>query len=186
MTQSRGRAQFLEPLPGRLLSEPLDYILADHLRQRVLCHLCDRLADAETVDCRLAEEVASHIADDMAIHIRDEEEDLFPALRRRAKPDDDIDKVLGQLFGDHAEDETMARKIVAGLRRCIGKGGGKVPPRLAKTLRNFARHQRRHLALENAVIIPLAKVRLSAKDLETLSGAMAARRGTSPEEISAK
>lgn len=177
MTDPRGRAHYLDALPDRLLSKPLDYILADHLRQRVLCHLCDRLADADTVDCRLAAEIADHVSEDMAVHIVDEEEDLFPALQRRSKPEDDIGDVLRHLTEEHAEDEAMAGKIVSGLRRRIDKGGGRMPAKLAGTLRTFARHQRRHLALENAIVIPLARVRLSAKDIDELAEHMAARRG---------
>ena len=41
----------------------------------------------------------------------------------------------------------------------------------------LALHERRHIALENAVILPIARLRLTPQDLHALSTRMAARRG---------
>ena len=182
MTAPGGRHQTLEPLPARLLSRPLDFILADHHRHRVLCHLCERLADAEAFDADLACEVADHIETELSDHIADEERDLFPLLKRRAKREDEIAPVLERLASDHAEDEKLAVRIVRGLRRRIADPEQPVSPTLRRTLRSFAECERRHLALENAIVIPLAKVRLSAQDLSDLAGRMAARRETGAGE----
>ncbi len=176
MTAPGGRMQTLEPLPFRLLFRPLDFILADHHRHRVLCHLCETLADAETFDADLAGIVADHIETELADHIVDEEEDLFPLLKRRAKREDEIDAVLEGLAEDHAEDEKLAAKIVRGLRRRIADPDQSMSAALRRTLRDFAACERRHLAIENAIVIPLAKVRLTAQDQADLAERMAARR----------
>ncbi len=176
MTATRGRAQTLEPLPERLLSEPLDFIVADHHRHRVLCHLCEILADAETFDADLAAAVAEHIETELAAHIADEEEDLFPLLKRRAKQEDEIGPVLEELSGEHAEDEKLAARIATGLRRRIADPDLPMSAVLRRTLRAFAACERRHLAVENAIVIPLAKVRLSAQDRADLAERMMARR----------
>ncbi|MGI9522769.1 MAG: hypothetical protein ACR2PG_14090, partial [Hyphomicrobiaceae bacterium] len=78
------REQHLEPLPRELLRKPLDYILADHLRQRVLCVLCEQLANTEVLIVEIAEEVVAYLKTDMRVHVIDEEQDLFPLIRRRA------------------------------------------------------------------------------------------------------
>jgi hemerythrin-like domain-containing protein len=44
-------------------------------------------------------------------------------------------------------------------------------------LARFAGHARRHLILENAIILPFARLRLTRHDLETLRLRMMQRRG---------
>ena len=41
---------------------------------------------------------------------------------------------------------------------------------------DFARNERRHLALENSVVLPLARLRLSPEDLIRLSARLLRRR----------
>lgn len=176
MTSAGNRKQSLEPLPARLLAQPLDFIVADHHRHRVLCHLCEKLAEDETFDAGLAGAIADHIETEHAAHIADEEQDLFPLLKRRAKREDEIGRVLEQLTEDHAEDERLAARIVNGLRRRIAHPEIPMSAGLRRTLRSFAVCERRHLAIENAIVIPLAKVRLSAQDRADLAGRMTARR----------
>lgn len=180
MTARGGRLQSLEALPRRLLSRPLDYIVADHHRHRVLCHLCERLAQAETFDPGLAATIADHIEIELSVHIADEEQDLFPLLRQRAKREDEVDPVLERLAEDHAEEEKLTVKIVNGLRKRIAVPGTPLSAGLRRTLRAFATRERRHLALENAIVIPLAKVRLSARDQADLAKRMTTRRSARP------
>jgi hypothetical protein len=45
-------------------------------------------------------------------------------------------------------------------------------------MRGFAEAERRHLVFENAVILPLARARLTDDDRAAMLAAMAARRGT--------
>ena len=113
------RTQHLEPLPRELLRKPLDYILADHLRQRVLCILCEQLADSQDLDTGIAEEVVAYLKSDMVVHVIDEEQDLFPLIRRRAQEDDDIEQALGQLSGEHATEEDLAEAITEGLESAL-------------------------------------------------------------------
>jgi len=165
----------LPPLPARLLADPLDYIVADHYRHRLLCRLCEDLATAESFDAGLGRMVADHIETDLPVHIADEEADFFPLLRRRARPEDEIEPVLDRLADDHAQDEKLGARIVRGLRKAIADAAARLPARLKRTLTSFATIERRHLALENAIVIPLARVRLSARDLQALSRSMTAR-----------
>ncbi len=177
MTLPSNREQHLEPLPRELLHKPLDYILADHLRQRVLCVLCERLADADRIDIELTRETLDYLKNDMVVHVIDEEQDLFPLIRRRAEPGDEIETALGQLSGEHADDEELANKIIAGLELCLPSPDQPLGDDIKAALRSFARNQRLHLALENATVMPLAKIRLTERDLKDLSARMAARRG---------
>lgn len=177
MTETVDGHQHLEALPSALLKQPLDYILADHHRQRLLCVLCDRIADDGCSDRKTVSEIIDYITNDMAVHVIDEEQDLFPLLRRRADPEDDIEEVLDKLSGEHAHDEALAEMIVSELGRALKASPQDLPAKLVEALKQFSHNQKRHLALENAMILPLAKVRLTKKDLEELSARMAARRG---------
>lgn len=173
----------IEPLPPVLLRKPLDYLLADHLRQRVLCQLCDDLATPGEFDRKAADMIVAFLAHEMPVHVIDEEEDLFPLLRRRAEAEDDIEPALGKLSGEHATDRDLAEDILGGLRRILERGEDALDTKIAGTLARFADSQRRHLALENATVMPLAKLRLKAKDLADLSRRMAARRGILLDEL---
>jgi len=171
------REQHLETLPAELLRRPLDYILADHLRQRVLCVLCEQIAAKELVDVGLAREVIDYLQNDMVVHVIDEEQDLFPLIRRRAEPEDEIEVVLGQLSGEHASEENLATSIVGGLGHMLEHLSEPLPEDLRSALALFAHNERHHLALENATVVPMAKLRLTERDLKELSARMAARRG---------
>ena len=122
---------------------------------------------------------------EFAPHIRDEEEDLFPLLRRRAEPEDRLEPLLEQLSQEHAADRIDAQEIIEGLGSLMQRTR-KVPAALARLLQRFAANERHHLTVENAIILPLARLRLTQEDLVSLGHRMAERRGqTYPEPINA-
>ncbi|WP_108881471.1 hemerythrin domain-containing protein [Anderseniella sp. Alg231-50] len=170
--------------PSSQLSEPLDYIFAEHFRQRVLCNALDEIADQEQPDRQMIEAVLRFLRVDFAPHMLDEEHDLFPMLRRRAEPEDRIDDVIGQLTQEHAADRLDAKLITEGLAKVLaGKAVTGVASSLAKLLHRFAENERNHLTLENAIILPLARIRLTADDVRNLAQRMAARRGVDLKEL---
>ncbi len=170
--------------PKSQLAEPLDYIFAEHFRQRVLCNALDEIADQERPDRQMIEAVLRFLRVDFAPHMQDEEHDLFPLLRRRAEPEDRIDDVIGQLTQEHAADRLDARLITEGLSKVLaGKAATGVASSLGKLLHRFAENERNHLTLENAIILPLARVRLTADDIRNMTKQMAARRSIDLQEL---
>lgn len=170
--------------PASLLHTPLEFIFADHFRQRVLCGILDEMADTGFADRKMTEAVLAFLTSDFGTHVIDEEEDLFPLLRRRAQPEDRIEDVLGELSEEHAADKTDAQEIIDILHRALESDERSIPPPYtASLLHRFAANERRHLIVENAIVMPLAKVRLSADDLRNLGRRMAARRGTDFPEV---
>lgn len=170
--------------PPDLLMEPIDYLFADHFRQRMLCTVLDDIAEAESVDLDLLEAVVRFLGNDLAPHVLDEEEDLFPLLRMRAKPEDEIDRVLGQLSEEHVSDETDAKQIMV-ILDTIKQGGKRSKMSLEDKvlLKRFAANERQHLIVENAIVLPLARARLTETDKRKLSLNMAARRGIPLSEV---
>lgn len=166
-----------EPPPDALLGAPLDYIFAEHFRQRSLCRILDELAGEPEWDREKAEAARRFLERDFHLHVSDEEADLFPLLRRRLKTEDDIGGIMETLSAEHAEERAVARTIADDLTAALA---GNAPATHAGTLRarlrRFAAKERRHLITENAIVLPLARARLTAADLRELGRRMAARR----------
>lgn len=169
--------RYIEAIPETLLQEPLNFIFADHYRQRVVCTLLEELADADTLDVEKVMEVLDFLANDMALHVRDEEEDLFPLLRRRCAPEDEIEAVLSELADEHANDERLGGNVIAALTGLIDAAAPpRTKPEVRQMMRAFARRQRRHLMVENNIVLPIARTRLVDLDLANLTKRMTARR----------
>jgi hemerythrin-like domain-containing protein len=174
----------IEAIPENLFREPIDYLYADHFRQRVVCKFLDDIAqdpEAGRVP-ELAVIVLDYLMQDLPQHIADEEKDLFPRLRTRCKPEDQVERVLLLLSEEHARDQDVLLALPAGLRSLIAGRPLQRPELFVQAASTFAECQRRHLAWEEGVILPLARKRLGPEDLAGLGRSMAARRGvTYPE-----
>lgn len=157
--------------------DPIEFLLAEHLNHRRMCNALERLAAATDFDAARITGLLDFIRFDLTLHVIDEEEDVFPLLRVRCLPEDQIEAVLDRLTAEHAEDKSLSERARDVLNACLIV---RKPPFAieggAAALITFAQHERSHLALENAVIIPLARRRLSQEDLETLGQRFIARR----------
>lgn len=168
----------IERCPLQLLKEPLDFIFAEHFRHRQMCKMLEYLALSPTFDGRPISSTDEFIRDELALHVMDEEQDLFPWLRRRCSDEDNIGDILGRLSADHALDQQLATTVRAALAKSMER---QAPPSAieggAQALLRLAKHEKSHLALENAVVMPLARRRMTADDLQALGLRLAARRG---------
>ena len=157
--------------------QALEFILFEHMRHRQMCKALEQLAAMPDFDPGRIASLADFIRFDLTLHVIDEEEDFFPMLRERCLPDDGIDAVLDQMTDEHAADKALSVEVRDVLNACLIE---RKPPAAiecgAAVLRNFAQHERRHMALENAVVIPLARRRLAPDDLTSLGERFAARR----------
>lgn len=161
----------------RFLS-PLDLIRSEHDRQLALYDRLDELANDEQLRpvSKEAETLIVFLTEDLPLHGKDEEEDLFRLLKLRCRPVDGFDGILEQLEFEHSLDRVLAHHIVIDLEAIADRRTLENPIRIFMNLRTFVETQRRHLAWENAVVLPLARKRLSPKDLEEMGRNMAARR----------
>lgn len=164
---------WISPPATSLLKEPLEFILEEHLRQRqaakILCLIADGVVNRRTIEA-----AADFIRHDLALHILDEELSLFPALRVSCLPEDNIGQLLDILAVDHREDERLSGEV----RRILSAllAGESLADADAVNLRAFADHLRRHIALENGVLLPLAAARLDVDAIALLSTSMVERR----------
>lgn len=157
--------------------DPLDFILYEHLRHRVMCNALDALAEAEAFDADAVARLAEFIRADLSVHITDEEEVFFPILQERCRPEDEIDVVLQRMSREHAEDRQLSADVriflltAATERRLLAD-----IPSASEAVKRFAHNQRRHMMLENAVLIPLARQRFTEEDFALLAKRLAASR----------
>lgn len=177
--ESRTRDETIEAIPENLFREPIDYLYADHYRQRVVCRFLDEIAQdpeaGRSLD--LAPRVLDYLVRDLPQHIADEEQDLFPRLRARCTPEDQVERVLMLLSEEHARDQEVVLALPAGLRSLTEGRPLEERDLFVQAASTFAECQRRHLAWEEGVILPLARKRLKPDDLAGLGRSMAARRG---------
>ncbi len=158
-------------------ADPLEALRAAHHRQRAMMQGLCRLAGSARPE--MADEAAAllaYIDHEMELHHRDEDEDLLPLLRRRAAPEDRLEALISRLGQDHAASLRRARAIAEMLAR-LAAGGPALSAADRDAMRAHASAELCHLTLENAVMLPLARARLTAHDLRTLALRMAARRG---------
>ena len=163
------------PPPPGLLRDPLAYIAAEHGGQRALCNLMEDLAGAPAFDREIANSILRYLGQDFSRHMRDEENDLFPLLRSRCLPEDEIETMLGRLHAEHMDEHRLAGDLAAQLKELLDRDAPAIDAALRERLFQYARSLRRHLALENSIILPLARARLTPEDLAGLSAAMRSR-----------
>jgi hemerythrin-like domain-containing protein len=162
----------------RLRRNGLDLIEYEHRIQSQICDGLERIADGlpNDVDRGLCEQVVKALRYEIPLHHRDEECGLFPLIDKRALPNDDIHDILARLALEHATDESFAGELLESLQ--ILANGGKVnnPNMVGYMLRSFFESYRRHIQWENAVVLPLARSRLTEEDVEELEQAMSHNR----------
>lgn len=168
----------IEDIPQDLMKDPLDWFFAEHYRQRQFYRLVNEVAVADAFDGERVTRMLEFLHHELALHVIDEEEDLFPLLRRRALPEDEVEPVLGELSAEHQTDMTQAQTLRTHLEACLrDRKAPALEPALRKIMQDFATRALRHLALENAVVLPIARLRLTPDDLVAMGRRLAARRG---------
>lgn len=173
----RGSGQ--SPTDTRLLSRPLDFISEDHQRERQICAVIVALAGGASFDRQDAAKILRFLNEELNVHLRDETEDLFPLLVRRCNADDAIDTAIARIKVDQDQSVILMPAIRSTLSRCLDTGSQLTREERAMLTR-FAGHVRRHVVAENAILLPIARARLTRSDLERLSHRMRSRRGLKP------
>jgi cytochrome c553 len=162
---------------------PLEALQEAHGRKQDLCDLLEMIADAlPSPDRALCMRAAAQMTIELPVHHADEDLGLFPLLRARCRSEDRIEPVLDRLSDEHMDDEASMEEIVLLLRRfAAGNARDDQGAAAGYALRGFFEGQRRHIAWEEAVVMPLARARLSQEDLAQLSECMDQnRKGTRP------
>ena len=172
----------LFPTPAAGFDEPSEILDGCHERIRRQCalivriaaHLAKHGADAEAREA--AAGVIRYFEGAAANHHRDEEEDLFPLLHYAA-PSGELNAVralLALLRDDHRRLEARWADMHSRLAAIVE---GRPPDLDADVAEGFAEAYERHIALEEAQLLPLARRVLDARATERMGTRMARRRG---------
>jgi hemerythrin-like domain-containing protein len=166
--------------PGPSFDEPLEMLAACHERIEAQLATLERLGphlekcgcDAEAKAA--AQAVLRYFDTAGRLHHEDEDEDLFPLLRRRAgvagRPE--VSATIDELEREH---ETMEAQWVRLRERLEAVRGGEA--RLAaEDVARFAWLYRRHMDREATAVLPFAREALDEAQRAALGERMAARR----------
>jgi hypothetical protein len=165
----------LRPPPGDMLERPLDYILAGNMRQRAASTLLARLAEQRRGERDEVDLIQSYLARDLVLHEADKSGDLYPVLARRAHAEDEIGGMLASLGRAVATEP-----VIAAMARALSSD----PPaaeiafdaECCDLMRLYAACSRNRIAVENNIVLVLARARLTKRDLAALTGSMRKRR----------
>jgi hemerythrin-like domain-containing protein len=166
-----------QKVPENPIGNPLEWFAAEHQRHRAACALMQELASSKLFQPEPLARIADFVHNDLGRHLAEEEEELFPLLRKRARPEDAVDQVLARLCTEHRHETADRGHLAACIERCLSvQEAPGADPVASAAFSAFATHELRHLALENAVVLPLARLRMTADDLAGLSHRLAERR----------
>ena len=157
-----------------LTRNPLDIIAHAHAMQQELCDVLERIADGlpDDVDRRLCARAAASLQYEIPLHHRDEEEALFPQLRLRVEPSDDLGDILDRLAAEHAADTDLGAEIAEWLEQLAEGKRLANPDMVGYMLRAFFESYRRHIHWENTLVMPLARKRLTDEDFTQIAAVM--------------
>lgn len=157
---------------------PIEALYEEHFQQRQMASDMEALAATRVPRPGLARRIVDNLVTNLPRHRIDEDESLFPRLRRRAEPADEIGPLLDRLAAEHV----LLRALATALMPALGRlSAGALPAAGDRAaLRHFAQAERRHLAIENALVLPLARLRLTAADKARILAEMRARRAGPP------
>lgn len=168
-------------------NDPLALLGACHRRIEAFCtvllrlpsHLREHGADEEAQ--RAALRVLRYFDSAGRDHHRDEDEDLFPLLQRRAaeRGEHAVADVLRDLDAEHRAMERTWNDLAPGLRTICD---GRQPHEDELPIKPFTYLYRRHIEVEEDRVLRFAREVLGDGDLAALGRAMARRRGVAELE----
>lgn len=147
--------------------DPASVIAQQYNIELAMCDILERIADSlpDDVHPPLAAAAARSITIELTVHQRDQEEVLFPLLLARCSSEDRAADLIDLLTSEHATDAGFAAEVIEALQ-LLGTGRHiDNANMLGYMLRGFFQCYRRHLNWEQAVLLPLARQRLSSDDM---------------------
>jgi hemerythrin-like domain-containing protein len=164
-----GREAQFGPLDPGLLADPLAFLSAEHARQRALLGHLERLAGNRTGSrIAIARALAAWLACELPLHLRDEEESLYPRIASNATA---ATRSLMEENHAMAALRSAVRLDLAQIATGHRPSGG-----FAADALEFVALYRRHLDLEEHLVMPIATRLLGTADRAGMAREMVARR----------
>ncbi len=149
----------------------LTQIEREHLAERSLCDVLELIADdlLGPLDLTLTRRSVTGLRRCVKRHRILEEGYFYPVLTNRLRRGELDADLLEQIRGEHASDQSLAYDTADQLERALARGRAENPEMLGYMLHGFFECRRRHIAWEDAVVLPLAKSRFSPEDYRAFS-----------------
>lgn len=160
-----------------MVSDPIAYILWDHQQQLGICRKIESLIDDlfHPGYRRTGSAVLDYLTRDMVDHFADEH-DLFDMLIGHFADDDGFRSIFALLREEHAKDERLIAPVVRDLTALVEGNELATPLNFLMNALALIETHRRHIAWENATVVPFATTYLTKEDIERLAHRMTARR----------
>jgi hemerythrin-like domain-containing protein len=141
----------------------------EKLAEQVAASGCDDLAQSR------AKDVLDYFDTSAAQHHRDEDEDLFPLLRRRAGAlgRSEIAALIGEMEREHSTMDAQWQRLREQLKAIARSRDSRLD---AEEVARFAWLYRRHMDRETAAVLPFAREALSGEQQAAFAERMALRR----------
>jgi len=154
--------------------DPLEQIGAEHDHQLQLLTTLEHVIKADDAEemSRFAPKLLEFFNDDLARHLEHEEKGLFPILKRRCRPSDDLEMIVNQLSYEHELDRDLVEFLLVDLEKIAHGHHNATPARFNINAQAFIETQRRHIEWENRIVLPLARNRLTETDMTELRNLM--------------
>lgn len=157
--------------------DALDLLHREHLMHRKVLSDFKELCEGNSKDiATLAVNLRGFLREEYLDHRADEEEMLFPLLRKRCLAEDKIDAVIHKIeLGRKTGAEEYAA-VIGILVDLISKDRVPLTPEI-EMLQRFVDRERRQLIAEDAIILPIARCRLTKAELNQIYISILRRRG---------
>lgn len=157
-----------------MLEDPLDYLAEDHFRAKTMCEIMRRVADNEVLTATERVEIVNFLRHELPLLLHDEDDGLCELLRNRTLPESDFDRLLVRITASHKSIEEKRVEAMAAFLRLEARGSALTnDERLL--ISDLERLLREDMILENAKLLTLARMRLTAGDIAQLRGRMLQR-----------
>jgi len=165
-----GRKARIEALPEALLADPLEFLVAEHARQRALLGHIERLARQSrgATQAAIARVLVAWLERELPLHLADERLSLVPRLGADAVP------AVGALDAEASAFDAARVALCANLARIAD--GQPPAPGFAEEAAAFAAAYRRRMAEEERTLFPLARRDIGPAACGVMAREMAARR----------
>lgn len=174
--------------PESSFSDPLGLLGDCHRRIESFLSLLIKIvktgfAELNTEQREALEKALRYFREAAPNHTRDEEESLFPRMRKSKNKQvqaalaslDSLEADHDRAEKAHAEVETLGQRWLA-----EGRLSAREADRLSQLLNELKNTYERHIAVEDSDIFPLAGMVLGRSELDEVGREMAARRGIRP------
>jgi pyridoxamine 5'-phosphate oxidase len=171
--------------PANPPNSPLQLVEAGHERLRRMSELLVRLSEhlaehgADERAAVSAQSILDHFRGPWVSHLRDEEEDLFPLLRRRLQGQrrasaQRLVDAIDTLSGQHRTLRTLWKQLEPSLLAVQQRSSALLN---GAVVHAFVAAYRAHLELEEDIVSPAYRRYFTDDDLRELAQSMSARRG---------